>query len=153
MSVYQQTPLSKLSNARRWLELFEADYPDPEDGPVPEDEQSTIADDTLLTFTKTYIADLTHATGLAVEYEDDFERYQQLKDAVHSVHIVFDHLGDLQGADEKLPSEMTALVKWLFSLVLDMVSTINALESENPQYPAIRLQVEKFYDEYLKELN
>jgi hypothetical protein len=149
MSINKQYQLSSLSNARRWLELFEAEYP--EDGPVPENKQNAKLDDTLVAFTQTYIAELMHATGLAVEYDNDFDRYEQLKEAVSSIDLVFEHLKELHGADEMIPSEVTALVEWMFATVLDMVIRINALEGQNPEYPAMRIQVAKFYGEHLED--
>ncbi len=123
---HKESQLSRLSNARRWLELFEADYPD------PEDERQSSADrnatDTLVLFAKTYISELMHSTGLAVEYQSAFERYGHLRGAASSIGEIIRHITEPQARNEKLPPEIAALGKWIFAAGMDMVDRMNAFD-------------------------
>ena len=136
-----QTPLAQLSNARRWLEVFEDDL-----DPAPQDLRIRRSINLLIAFTKVYIIDLMHTNGLAKPYDSDFDRYHDLKVAVRSINEVLDHLTDLHAGRQ--PSEVTALVAWVFAASYDLCNTIRLLEGQHSEYPALLAEVDNFYTEH-----
>jgi hypothetical protein len=146
MKTQTKSILARLSTARRWLELFEADY---EYGTEEQSEQDAAATETLIKFTKTYRKELIHSAGLAVRYENDFERYIALKEAASEADTVLEYMKALPGA-ERPPNEAMALVQWIFGAVLDMVIMMNTLEGNNPDFPAMRAEYESFVKEHIQ---
>jgi hypothetical protein len=140
MKVQTQSHLSRLSTARRWLELFEAD--DPDNGEA-QTEQDSAAIAKLIKFTKSYRRELIHSSALAERYENEFDRYLELKEAVIEADATLEYMKTLEGSDRP-PCEAQALVQWIFGAVLDMVMRLNAIERDSPDFPKMRAEYQDF---------
>lgn len=145
MEIHNATPLARLANARRWLQLFEGDLDECQTSDA--DPSATRAERILVEFTKAYIKDLMHSTRLAVEYDDEYERYGELKFQLDHVNVVFDTLTNLWGAEQMLPSEVQALTSWLFECVCDLVGQIRRMDEENPRLQVINQRADRFFQQ------
>ena len=142
--IYKKHELAKLSSASRWLELVRCDG-------SPND-----ADRALEEYVRSYIRFLRNQTGIEFWPGNEFQIRCDLVATVRELDTVYRHINKLTGAGDKLPSEALALLQFLGTSSLDMVKTIQAIESKMPpeyaeMFALERASYQKMHERFLAE--
>jgi hypothetical protein len=138
---------SRLSIAKEWLAMFQADYPD-EPGATPRTEQDLQTVKLLIRFTQFYIRFLS-PEDRANEFDNPLDEFVELKGAAADANAALDHLPELQEARGRESSFQSLFLRWIFGAVLHLVIRMKELEEQYPGLPAMRAEYEQFCETYL----